>query len=69
MGTSLAVQRLRCRSSIAGDASLNPGHGTKSPHATGHGQKDNVMIDMKTEVMWPQAKECQKPPETGEDME
>ena len=27
------------------------------------------MMDMETGVMWPQAKECQKPPETGEDME
>ena len=72
MGTSLAVQWLRCRDSIAGGAGLNPGQGTKSPHATDHGQKkekDNVMIGMETGVMWPQAKECWKPPETGEDRE
>ena len=48
-GDFLAVQWLRCRASIAGGASLNPGQGTKSPHATGRGQEDNVMIDMRLE--------------------
>ena len=28
---------------------LIAGQGTKSPHATGHGQENNVMIDMRLE--------------------
>ena len=39
MRTSLVVQWLRLESSNAGDMGLNPGMGTKIPHAAEPGQK------------------------------
>ena len=38
--TSLAVQRLKLRTSNAGGAGLIPGQGTKIPHAVWRGQKN-----------------------------
>ena len=38
-GTSLEVQWLRLHASTAGGTGLIPGQGTKTPHATQHGQK------------------------------
>ena len=38
LGTSLAVQWLRLRTSSAGGSGLIPGRGTKIPHAVRHGQ-------------------------------
>ena len=39
VGTSLAVQQIRPRASIAGGVGSIPGRGTKIPHAPGCGQK------------------------------
>ena len=39
MGTSLAVQCLRPRTSTAGGTASIPGQGTKIPHAAQRGQK------------------------------